>query len=103
MANSIRIKTVPVASGIEVRALIKHPMSLGQRDKASGKFTNAHYVEEVVVALNGKTIVRGDLSSGIASNPYLMFTVRGAMPGDKLRLSWKDNKENSDSEETTLV
>jgi NhaP-type Na+/H+ or K+/H+ antiporter len=58
---------------------------------------------DVVVALNGKTIVRGDLSSGIASNPYLMFTVRGAMPGDKLRLSWKDNKENSDSEETTLV
>jgi sulfur-oxidizing protein SoxZ len=102
MANSIRIKSVPVAGGVEVRALINHPMSLGQRDKASGKFTNAHYVEEVVVALNGKTIVQGDLSSGIASNPYLMFKVRGAMPGDKLRLSWKDNKGGSDSHEITL-
>ena len=103
MTDSIRIKTIAVASGIEVRALISHPMSPGQRDKASGKFTNAHYVEEVVVALNGKTIVRGDLSSGIASNPYLMFTVRGAMPGDKLRLSWKDNKGGSDFHETTLT
>ena len=103
MANSIRIKTVPVAGGTEVRALINHPMSLGQRDRTSGKFTNAHYVEDVVVALNGKTIVQGDLSSGIASNPYLMFTVRGAMPGDKLRLSWKDNRGGSDFHETTLT
>ena len=54
-------------------------------------------------ALNGKTIVHGDCSSGLASNPYLMFRVRGAMPGDKLRLSWKDNKGGSDSLETTLT
>jgi len=57
----------------------------------------------VVIALNGKTIVQGDWSSGIARNPYLMFKVRGAMPGDKLRLSWKDNKGGSDSHETTLT
>jgi sulfur-oxidizing protein SoxZ len=103
MADSIKVKTVQVAGGIEVRALINHPMSIGERDKASGKFVNAHYVEEVVVALNGKTILQGDWSSGIARNPYLMFKVRGAMPGDKLRLSWKDNKGGSDSHEITLA
>jgi hypothetical protein len=32
-----------------------------------------------------------------------MFKVRGAMPGDKLRLSWKDNKGGSDSHEITLT
>jgi hypothetical protein len=32
-----------------------------------------------------------------------MFRVRGAMPGDKLRLSWKDNKGGADSLETTLT
>jgi len=103
VADSIKIKTVQVAGGIEVRALINHPMSIGLQGKGTGKFVNAHFIEEVVVALNGKTILEGDWSSGIARNPYLMFRVRGAVPGDKLRLSWKDNKGNSDSQETTLV
>ena len=103
MADSIKVKTVQVAGGIEVRALINHPMSIGERDKTSGKIVNAHYIEEVVVALNGKTILQGDWSSGIARNPYLMFKVRGAMPGDKLQLSWKDNKGGSDSHEITLA
>lgn len=103
MADTIRMKTINVAGGVEVRAVISHPVSLGKRDKASGKFPNAHYIEEIVVALNGKPIVQGDCSSGLATNPYLMFRVRGAMPGDKLRLSWKDNKGGSDSLETTLT
>ncbi len=103
MTDSIRMKTVNVAGGVEVRAVISHPVSIGKLDKASGKYRNAHYIEEIEVALNGKTIVHGDCSSGLASNPYLMFRVRGAMPGDKLRLSWKDNKGGSDSLETTLT
>lgn len=102
MADSIRIKTLQVAGGVEVRAVINHPMSIGLPAGAPRKFVNAHYIEEVTVALNGKTILQGDWSPGIARNPYLMFKVRGAMPGDKLTLSWKDNKGASDSYETTL-
>ena len=102
MANSIRMKTITVAGGVELRAVISHPVSLGKRDKVSGKYSNAHYIEEIEVALNGKTVVHGDCSSGLASNPYLMFRVRGAMPGDKLRLSWKDNKGGSDALETVV-
>lgn len=102
MADSIRIKTIAGAGNIEVRALINHPMYIGKRDKASGKFVDPHYIEEVAVELNGKTILRGDWSSGVAKNPYLAFKIRGATTGDKLKLSWKDNKGESDSLETTI-
>lgn len=102
MADSIRIKTIPGAGSVEVRALINHPMDIGKRDKASGKFVDPHYIEQVVVELNGKTIVQGDWSSGVAKNPYLSFRIRGAKGGDKLTLGWKDNKGGSDSLETTI-
>lgn len=103
MADSIRIKTIQVGGGVEVRAVINHPMSIGIPAGTPGKYVNSNYIEEVAVALNGKTILQGDWGPGIARNPYLMFKVRGAMPGDKLKLSWKDNKGGSDSLETTIA
>lgn len=103
MANSIRIKAVRDGDGVEVRALIDHPMSIGQLDKASGRYVNAHYIEEVVISLNGKPIIEADWSPGIARNPYLSLRVRDTMPGDKLSLSWKDSAGASDSYETALA
>lgn len=102
MARSITMKAVRGPGGVEVRALINHPMSIGQRDEGSGRYVNAHYIEDVVISLNGKPIVEGDWSSGVARNPYLSFRVHGAMPGDKLRLTWRDNRGASDSHEITL-
>lgn len=102
MPDSIRIKTVRDGDGVEVRAVINHPMSIGQLDKVMGRYVNAHYIEEVVIALNNKPIIEADWSPGIARNPYLVFRVRDTMPGDKLRLSWKDSAGASDSYETAL-
>lgn len=103
MARSITMKAVQGAGGVEVRALINHPMSIGKLDKVSGKYVEAHCIEDVVVSLNGKPIVHGDWSSGVARNPYLSFRVRGAVPGDKLRLTWRDSRGASDSHEITLT
>ena len=103
MADSIRIKTVRDGDGVEVRALINHPMSIGQLDQASGRYLNARFIEEVVVTLNDKPIVQADWSPGVARNPYMMFRVHGAMPGDRLTLSWKDSAGASDSYETTVA
>ncbi len=38
----------------------------------------------------------------VSKNPYLAFGVKGAKAGDTLKLSWVDNKGNTESEETTL-
>jgi sulfur-oxidizing protein SoxZ len=103
MTDSIKIKTVRDGEGVEVRALINHPMSIGQLDKVTGRYFNAHYIEEVVIALNDEPIIEADWSPGVARNPYLVFRVRDAMPGDKLTLRWKDSAGASDSYETALA
>jgi sulfur-oxidizing protein SoxZ len=103
MARSITMKAIQSAGGVEVRALINHPMSIGRLDQTSGNYVEAHYIEDVVISLNGKSIVQGDWSSGVARNPYLSFRVRGATPGDKLTLTWRDNRGASDTHEITLT
>ncbi|OOZ39563.1 thiosulfate oxidation carrier complex protein SoxZ, partial [Solemya pervernicosa gill symbiont] len=35
-------------------------------------------------------------------NPYLSFKFKGAAKGDKLTISWVDNKGGSDSVETAI-
>lgn len=103
MADSIRMKTITGPDSVEVRALINHPMDVGKWDKTTEKFVGPHYIEKVVIELNGKTIVQGDWSTGVAKNPYLGFRVRGARTGDKLKLSWKDNQGGSDFLETVVT
>ncbi|NWG31791.1 MAG: thiosulfate oxidation carrier complex protein SoxZ, partial [Rhodocyclaceae bacterium] len=36
-------------------------------------------------------------------NPVLGFKIKGAKAGDKISVSWKDNKGDSRSDETTVA
>ena len=97
MANSIKLKAAEKDGSIEVKALISHPMETGQRkDKKTGELIPAHYIEEVVVTANDKTIMTAKWGTSVSKNPYLAFSYKGAK-GDKLKLTWKDNKGESDS------
>lgn len=97
MANSIKLKAAEKDGSIEVKALINHVMETGQRkDKKTGELIPAHYIEEVVVTANDKTIMTAKWGTSVSKNPYLAFSYKGAK-GDKLKLTWKDNKGESDS------
>ncbi|MGL4186196.1 MAG: thiosulfate oxidation carrier complex protein SoxZ [Thiotrichaceae bacterium] len=97
MANSIKLKAAEKDGSIEVKALINHAMETGQRkDKKTGELIPAHYIEEVVVTANDKTIMTAKWGTSVSKNPYLAFSYKGAK-GDKLKLTWKDNKGESDS------
>jgi sulfur-oxidizing protein SoxZ len=39
---------------------------------------------------------------GISKNPYLAFRVKGAKAGDKVVISWTDNKGESTTADTTV-
>jgi len=38
----------------------------------------------------------------VSKNPYLSFKFKGAAAGDTVKVSWVDNKGDSDSAETTV-
>ena len=102
MANSIKLKAAEKDGSIEVKALISHPMETGQRkDKKTGELVPAHYIEEVVVTANDKTVLTAKWGTSVSKNPYLAFSYKGAK-GDKVKLSWKDNKGETDSAETVV-
>ena len=102
MANSIKLKAAEKDGSIEVKALINHAMETGQRkDKKTGELIPAHYIEEVVVTANDKTIMTAKWGTSVSKNPYLAFSYKGAK-GDKLKLTWKDNKGEYDSEDAEV-
>ncbi|QKT03704.1 thiosulfate oxidation carrier complex protein SoxZ [Ectothiorhodospiraceae bacterium 2226] len=101
--STIRVRTAVQGDSTTVRALIQHPMETGQRkDGKTGQRIPAHYITEVVTELNGEPVMTAHWGAGIAANPYLSFQFQGAKKGDTLKMSWVDNKGESDSTETEI-
>jgi sulfur-oxidizing protein SoxZ len=103
-SNTIKIRAKADKSGeCTVKALIKHEMETGQRkDKKTGKKIPAHFIQEVNCDHNGTNVMAANWGTAVSKNPYLSFKFSGAKKGDKITLSWVDNKGEKDSKETTI-
>ncbi|HHJ17528.1 MAG TPA: thiosulfate oxidation carrier complex protein SoxZ [Gammaproteobacteria bacterium] len=100
---SIKIRAKASDGVTTIKALIKHPMETGQRkDKKSGKLIPAHYIQEVTCEHNGTAVMTALWGPAVSKNPYLSFKFKGANAGDTVKLSWVDNKGESDSTETKV-
>jgi sulfur-oxidizing protein SoxZ len=104
MANSIKLRANAEGDAVVVKALISHPMDTGLvKDKKTGEVIPAHYITTVTGEANGKTVMTAYWSGGISKNPYLSFRFKGAKAGDTVKLSWTDNKGESDSAEAQVA
>ncbi len=100
---SIKIRAKVDGDVTTVKALISHPMDTGLvKDKKTGKPIPAHFIQEVTCEHNGKNVLTALWGAAISKNPYLSFKFKGAKAGDTLKLSWVDNKGESDSTETKI-
>ncbi|MCO6412403.1 MAG: thiosulfate oxidation carrier complex protein SoxZ [Thiogranum sp.] len=100
---SIKIRANVEGNVTTVKALISHPMETGQRkDSKTGQLIPAHFIQEVTCEHNGKAVMTALWGPAISKNPYLSFKFAGAKSGDTLKLSWVDNKGESDSAETKV-
>jgi sulfur-oxidizing protein SoxZ len=77
-------------------------METGQRKDSAGKVIPAWFIQEVTAAHNGKTVLTADWGPSIAKNPFLQFVVKGAKAGDKISISWVDNKGDKRTDEATV-
>lgn len=86
-----------VADG-EIRALISHPSENGLRkDAKTGQSIPAHFIQSVIVAINGRTVLDGQWGGGMSKDPYMAFKVKGMKAGDTVSLRVKDNRGDSGS------
>jgi len=87
----------------QVKALINHPMETGNRkDKKTGKVIPAHFIEEVSCEYNGEQVMLAEWSGGVSKNPYMAFKFKGGASGEVVKVSWKDNKDGSDTLEVKI-
>ena len=79
-----------------------HEMETGQRKDAAGKVIPAWHITEVSATHNGKSVLTAEWGTAVAKNPFLQFTVKGAKAGDKIGVTWKDNRNETRTDEATV-
>ena len=96
MAEPMKMRATVSGDVADIKVLMNHPMESGQRkDAKTGQLIPAHFIDEVHATLNVKPVLDAKWGGGVSKNPYLGFKVKGAKAGDKVEISWKDNKGES--------
>ena len=102
MPDPMRIRAQAVGDKVTVRVLMSHEMETGQRKDANGQVIPAWYIQDVSASLNGKPVFRAEWGPAVSKNPFLQFNLKGAKAGDKLSVTWKDNKGETRTDEATV-
>ena len=102
MADPMRIRAQAAGDKATVRVLMAHEMETGQRKDSNGKLIPAWYIQHVMAQLNGKTVMTAQWGPAVSKNPFLQFVVKGAKAGDKVTISWTDNKGDKRTDEATV-
>jgi len=103
MADPMRIRAQLKDGGItEVRVLMAHIMETGQRKDGAGNVIPAHHIQNVTVTWNGKTVLSAQLGPSVSQNPVLNFSFKGGAKGDKVIVTWTDNKGDKRTDEAAI-
>ena len=102
MADPMKIRAVSRNNVTDVRVLMAHEMETGQRKDSSGNLVPAWYISEVTASLNGKPVMKAHWGPAISKNPYLQFKLKGGQKGDKVTITWIDNKGETRTDEATI-
>ncbi len=102
MADPMKIRATLQGDVADVRVLMAHPMETGQRKDAAGNVVPLHFIQTITAQLNGKQVFAADVSQAVSRNPVFAFKVKGAKAGDKITITWIDNKGDKRTDEATI-
>jgi len=102
MTDPMRIRAQAAGDKTTVRVLMSHEMETGLRKDAAGKAVPAWFIQDVSAALNGKQVLTAQWGPAVAKNPYMQFIIKGGKAGDKVSVTWKDNKGETRTDEVTV-
>jgi sulfur-oxidizing protein SoxZ len=103
MTSPMRIRARMAGDVADVRVLMAHEMETGTRKGSDGQLVPAWFIQEVTALHNGKSVMTAQWGPAISKNPYLQFKVKGAKAGDKVAVTWKDNKGESRTDEAAIA
>ena len=103
MTDKIKTRVTLKGDLVDLKMLIFHPMESGLRkDSVTKKLIPRHFIDKLEIRLNGKIVMETHLSRSVSRNPFLHFRLKDTASGDKIEISWTDNKGESDKTETTV-
>ena len=97
MASTIRVRATSSGDTTEVQALIQHPMDSGYVKDAKGALIPPHFIQQLTFEYDGKAVFTADWGPAVSKDPYVNFAFKGGKKGDDLKISWVDNKGQSDT------
>ena len=103
MGNPMKIRAASKDGVTEVKVLISHEMETGQRKDAAGAVVPAWFITELSAKHNDKQVLSAEFGPSVSKNPYLAFKFKGGAKGDKIVVSWKDNKGDSRTDEAAIA
>lgn len=102
MADPMRIRAQMMGNAVDVRVLMAHEMETGQRRDAAGKLVPAWHITNVTATHNGKTVLTAQWGPAVSKNPFLSFRFTGGKAGEKVVVTWTDNKGEKRSDEAVI-
>jgi sulfur-oxidizing protein SoxZ len=99
----MRIRATESNGEIDVKILMRHIMETGQRKGPDGNLIPAWYIETVEAKVGDKIVFTALLGPAVSKDPFLNFKLKGsAKKGDKIVVTWKDNKGESRTDDTDI-
>jgi len=102
MADPMRIRANVTGDSTEVRVLMSHEMETGQRKDAAGKIIPGWFIQTVSATHNGKNVLTAQWGPAVSKNPFLSFKFKGGAKGDKIQITWVDNRGEKRTDEAVV-
>lgn len=103
MADPMKIRASITGDKVVVKVLMAHEMETGQRKDSAGKTVPAWFIQNVTATHNGKTVLSAQWGPAVSKNPFLEFRFSGGKAGEKVVVTWTDNKGEKRSDEATIA
>ena len=103
MSDPMRIRAQVLADKTTVRLLVSHAMESGQRKDAAGKIVPAWFIQLINASWNGKTVMSAQWGTAVSKNPFVQFSFKGGKAGDKIAVSWTDNRGDQRTDEAIIT
>ena len=102
MADPMKIRASMMGDKVVVKVLMAHEMETGQRKDSAGKTISAWFIQNVTATHNGKTVLSAQWGPAVSKNPFLEFRFSGGKAGEKVVVTWTDNKGDKRTDEATI-
>ena len=103
MADPMKIRAKMEGDKVDVRVLMAHEMETGQRKDAKGALIPAWFIQNVTATHNGRTVLSAEWGPAVSKNPFLAFKFSGGKVGDKVIVTWTDNKGDKRTDEALVT